>query len=104
MAKTIWRFVSLLTTYFLSYIKRFGDRRYKRSRLRRRAVRIAATIWASYPSFWPETIRARLVHAAEWTSPMRDEVNRAGTLRMRGEAGGGAISEGDLQAAASRRL
>lgn len=48
------------------------------------AARMAAILQAEYPKLWPETIRALLIHAAEWTEPMRaafgpkkgDAVNR----------------------------
>jgi len=33
---------------------------------------IAGEILAAYPDFWPETVRALIVHSAEWTPPMRD--------------------------------
>jgi hypothetical protein len=32
---------------------------------------MGAILQAEYPQFWPETIRALLVHSAEWTEPMR---------------------------------
>jgi hypothetical protein len=32
---------------------------------------------ATYPSYWPETIRALLVHAAEWTPTMRRALDSA---------------------------
>lgn len=35
------------------------------------ASRFAAQIMAGYPELWPETIRALIVHAAEWTSAMK---------------------------------
>jgi hypothetical protein len=35
------------------------------------AARMAAILQAEYPHFWPETIRALLIHSAEWTEPMR---------------------------------
>jgi hypothetical protein len=41
------------------------------------AARLAALAMATYPEYWPETIRALLVHAAEWTPVMRSEINRA---------------------------
>jgi hypothetical protein len=41
------------------------------------AARLAAVASARYPSFWPETIRGLLVHAAEWTDPMLAEVMNA---------------------------
>ncbi len=34
------------------------------------AARMAAQISAAYPDYWPETIRALMVHSACWTSPM----------------------------------
>ncbi len=36
------------------------------------AARMAARLQAAYPQAWPETIRALMVHSAEWTSVMRD--------------------------------
>ena len=36
------------------------------------AARMAAIIQATYPNFWPETIRALLVHSAEWTPEMQE--------------------------------
>jgi hypothetical protein len=35
------------------------------------AARLAAIIQAEYPHLWPEAVRALLIHAAEWTEPMR---------------------------------
>lgn len=35
------------------------------------ASRMAAMLQASYPDFWPETVRALIVHSAEWTDVMR---------------------------------
>jgi hypothetical protein len=48
------------------------------------AARIAAILQAEYPKLWPETIRALLIHSAEWTARMEtafgtnkaDSVNR----------------------------
>ncbi len=37
------------------------------------AARMAAVIQVRYPRMWPETIRAMLVHATEWTEAMRDQ-------------------------------
>jgi hypothetical protein len=34
------------------------------------AAGMAAKIQALYPSFWPETVRALMVHSARWTTPM----------------------------------
>ncbi len=35
------------------------------------AARLAARIMVVYPELWPETVRALIVHAAEWTEAMR---------------------------------
>jgi hypothetical protein len=37
------------------------------------AARYGALIWAYYPSLWPETVRALLVHSASWTPIMMKE-------------------------------
>lgn len=42
------------------------------------AARLAAIIAAEYPSLWPETARALLVHAAEWTPAMRGQFAAVG--------------------------
>lgn len=41
------------------------------------AARLAALAQATYPEFWPESIRGLLTHAAEWTQPMRAEIDAA---------------------------
>ena len=41
------------------------------------ASRLAALAMATYPTYWPEAIRALLIHAAEWTPPMRDALDAA---------------------------
>ena len=50
------------------------------------AARLAAQAQARYPEYWPETIRGLLVHGAQWTPPMRTEVDaavgKADKLRM----------------------
>jgi len=73
--------LSLLTTYFRPFIKPFvttGDT----SAATAGAARLAAMIWAQYPNFWPETIRALLVNAADWTRPMLEEIEGANTNRV----------------------
>jgi hypothetical protein len=37
------------------------------------ASRYAAMIWRDYPAFWPETVRALLIHSARWTDKMLAE-------------------------------
>lgn len=39
------------------------------------AARIAAMLMAQYPDYWPETIRALIVHSAEWTEKMIERFN-----------------------------
>lgn len=49
------------------------------------AARLAAMVMAKYPEYWPETVRAILVHSAEWTPRMReviDEARRTGKLKQ----------------------
>ncbi|HET8658937.1 MAG TPA: S8 family peptidase [Micromonosporaceae bacterium] len=46
------------------------------------AAHLAASILADYPSIWPETVRALIVHSAEWTDAMRRHVHEAGTKAM----------------------
>ncbi|MGH9920925.1 MAG: S8 family peptidase, partial [Nitrososphaerales archaeon] len=33
-------------------------------------ARFAATLWARYPEYWPETVRGLMVHSARWTDPL----------------------------------
>lgn len=43
------------------------------------ASRFAAEIRAEYPSFWPETVRALIVHSAEWTPQMCEQFAEGNT-------------------------
>ena len=43
------------------------------------AARMAAQVSTSYPQFWPETVRALIVHSAEWPDRMRQDFLAAGT-------------------------
>lgn len=36
------------------------------------AARMAARLSAEHPNLWPETIRALMIHSAEWTEPMKN--------------------------------
>lgn len=61
--------LQLLSTYFQPIIKPFvttGDT----SAATTLATRVVAVLMAQYPDYWPETIRALLVHSAEWTEKM----------------------------------
>lgn len=41
------------------------------------AARLATLVMATYPEYWPETIRGLIVHASEWTHRMRAELAAA---------------------------
>lgn len=49
------------------------------------AARTAALIAAEYPTFWPETVRALVVHSARWTERMYEEFRAGGTKGHRGQ-------------------
>ncbi|MCB1471174.1 MAG: S8 family peptidase [Rhizobiaceae bacterium] len=42
------------------------------------AARMAARIMAERADYWPETVRALMVHSARWTPPMLSEIDAAG--------------------------
>src|SRR6185503_19978230 len=42
------------------------------------AAGMAARIRAGYPTYWPETVGALMVHSARWTQPMLDAYMPAG--------------------------
>lgn len=35
------------------------------------AANFAARIWSQYPNIWPETVRALIIHSADWTDSMK---------------------------------
>ncbi len=41
------------------------------------AARLAARLMAKFPDYWPETIRALIIHGAEWTPHMTSLLNAA---------------------------
>jgi hypothetical protein len=49
------------------------------------AARMAARLTAEHPEFWPETIRAMMVHSAEWTAPMLKALGDTSGKRARYE-------------------
>jgi hypothetical protein len=46
-------------------------------------ARLAARLTADHPEFWPETIRALMIHSAEWTAPMLAQFGGAQGARER---------------------
>lgn len=47
------------------------------------AARLAARLKADHPGYWPETIRALMVHSAQWTEPMWQRFNATNGVRER---------------------
>lgn len=47
------------------------------------AARMAAIISSSYPTYWPETIRALITHSAAWTPQMHSHVVKGGGVRAK---------------------
>jgi len=45
--------------------------------------RMAGIIRAEYPEYWPETVRALIVHSAQWTRAMQSHLRGAGGKRAR---------------------
>jgi len=61
--------LSILTTHWMPAQRQFaatGDT----SAAASLAARLAARVSADYPALWPESIRALIVHSAEWTTAM----------------------------------
>lgn len=65
--------LSLLTTHFLPTARQFAASG-ETSAATALAARLAARLHAEYPAMWPETVRALLVHSAEWTQEMRRDL------------------------------
>lgn len=70
--------LSLMTTHFRPQEKPFVPT-WATSASAAQVARHAAIIAAKYPSFWPETIRALIIHSAEWTPTMLDHAAKAGS-------------------------
>jgi hypothetical protein len=62
--------LSLLTTYHLP-TERLLTTENGTSASTALAARMAAQLMAAYPELWPESVRALIVHSAEWTDAMR---------------------------------
>jgi len=63
----------LLTTYYQPNVRQFnlfGDT----SAATALCSYMAARIWAEHPEYWSETVRALIVHSAEWTDAMRSNL------------------------------
>ena len=63
--------LSLLSTYYRPTERLFVHHN-ATSAASAMAARMAARLQAAYPDAWPETVRALMVHSAEWTPQMRE--------------------------------
>jgi hypothetical protein len=65
--------LSLLTTHHLVLARMFSSIN-GTSSATAQAAWLAAQIMAQYPGIWPETVRALLVHSAQWTGKMKKQL------------------------------
>lgn len=72
----------MLSTYFRPQLKSFVDT-FATSAATAQAARLAALISAEYPRYWPETLRALVVHSAEWSAQMQAHLRSASGKRAR---------------------
>ena len=47
------------------------------------AAHLGASVLVDYPALWPETVRALIVHSAEWTDAMKQRFDAAATRTQR---------------------
>lgn len=64
--------LSMLTTYYKPAVRQF-DTINATSAATGQAAWMGAQIQTAYPQAWPETIRALLIHSAEWTPQMEEQ-------------------------------
>ena len=74
--------LSLLTTGF-DVIRSPLDVACATSAAAAQCSRMAARIAAALPHYWPETVRALMIHSADWTDPMLAEFGRSASLSDR---------------------
>ena len=74
--------LSLLSTYFRPAQKSFVLS-WATSAATAQAARFVALISAEYPGYWPETLRALVVHSAEWSAQMQTHLRTASGKRAR---------------------
>ena len=43
------------------------------------AAEMCARLWAAYPDAWPETIRGLMVHSAQWTDQLKEQLHSIGS-------------------------
>lgn len=64
--------LSLLSTFYKPTISHFRSHNMT-SAATARAAWLAGQIKDFYPEFWPETVRALIVHSAEWTDELKEQ-------------------------------
>ncbi len=69
--------LSLLSTYFDPQVNHFYPFSMT-SAACSQAARMAAHVQSQYPDFWPETIRALMVHSATWTDALWKQFSSSG--------------------------
>jgi Subtilase family len=74
--------LSLLSTYFKPAESLFVLS-WATSAATAQVARMAALVAAEYPDLWPETVRALIVHSAEWTRTMSGHLRGAAGKRAR---------------------
>ena len=74
--------LGILTTYRDPTIRHFETFR-DTSAATAAAANLAAKIYAAMPERWPETIRALMVHSAEWTPVMRQQLDSSTSENQR---------------------
>lgn len=75
--------LSLLTTHYRPTIRQFeafGDT----SAAASLGAHLSAQIMSQRPTAWPETVRALIVHSAQWTPVMQAQMNQAANQTQRG--------------------
>lgn len=70
--------LSLLSTYYKPQESHFWSFNMT-SAATAQAAWFAARLQASYPDFWPETVRALMVHSASWPDTLRQQFSGNGT-------------------------
>ena len=73
--------LSLLSTG--SKTQRLLDPFWATSAATAQAARLAAMIQSNYPDYWPETVRALIVHSANWSPTMDEELSQANKTQRR---------------------
>lgn len=76
--------LSLLTTFHRP-VERLFSTSNATSAATALAARFAARIYVEYPLLWPETVRALMVHSAEWTAAMVSQFAQGNTARQQAQ-------------------